>query len=201
MYSYGSLHMAEQKQGNQFEPTDSSSVRIQDVALLEAMNDRERRREKVRDICADGTTRWWWWSILRHPLHYVYTRQNVLVYLNKLILSFLPFLIDFYGIFFITMSQQMTYLAEMINWNLIIIIIIMSCRQHGYPWLSLATSPYRSSPLVGLQGYIPYPHRAAACMFELVILLLLGHIWGSIGVHHLWACPCFSSSVLHVWFV
>ena len=24
---------------------------------------------------------------------------------------------------------------------------------------------------------------------------------GSIGVHHLWARPCFSSSVLHVWFV
>ena len=29
----------------------------------------------------------------------------------------------------------------------------------------------------------------------------LGHMWGSIGVHHLWARPCFSSSVLHVWFV
>ena len=41
------------------------------------------------------------------------------------------------------------------------VIIMMSCRQHGYPWPSLATSPYRSSPLVGLQGYIPYPHRAA----------------------------------------
>ena len=27
----------------------------------------------------------------------------------------------------------------------IIIIIIISCRQHGYPWPSLATSPYRSS--------------------------------------------------------
>ena len=84
---------------------------------------------------------------------------------------------------------------------LIIIIIIVSCRQHGYPWLSLATSPYRSSPLAGLQGYIPYPHIAAICMFVLVILLLLGHMWGSIGVHHLWARSCFSSSVLHVWFV
>ena len=77
-------------------------------------------------------------------------------------------------------------------------IIIMSCRLHGYPWPSLATSPYRSSPLVGLQGYIPYPHIAAVCMFELVVLLLLGHMWGSIGVHHLWARLCFSSSVLLV---
>ena len=31
-----------------------------------------------------------------------------------------------------------------------IIIIIKSCRQHGYPWPSLATSLYHSSPLAGL---------------------------------------------------
>ena len=83
----------------------------------------------------------------------------------------------------------------------IIIIIIMSCRQHRYPWHSLATSPYYSPLLAGLQGYIPYPHIAAVCMFVLVVLLLLGHMRGSIGVHHWWVRPCFSSSVLHVWFV
>ena len=27
--------------------------------LLEAMNDRKKWRERVRDICADGMTRWW----------------------------------------------------------------------------------------------------------------------------------------------
>ena len=37
----------------------------------------------------------------------------------------------------------------------------------------------------GLQGYSPYPHMAAECMFELVVLLLLSHMWGSIGMHHL----------------
>ena len=62
--------------------------------------------------------------------------------------------------------------------KIIIIIIIMSCRQHGYPWPSLAISPNRSSPPAGLQSYIPYPHIAAVCMFELVVLLLLGHMWG-----------------------
>ena len=82
-----------------------------------------------------------------------------------------------------------------------VIIIIMSSRRHGYPWASLATSPYHSSPLAGLQGYILCPHIAAVCKFELVVLLLLGHMWRSIGVHHLWARPCFSSSVLCVWFV
>ena len=88
-----------------------------------------------------------------------------------------------------------------LNLKIIIIIIIMSCPQHGYPWLSLATSPYQSSLLAGLQGYIPYPHIAAVCMFELVVLLLLGHMRGSKGVHHWWVRPCFSSCVLRVWFV
>ena len=67
--------------------------------------------------------------------------------------------------------------------------------------LTLATSPYHSSLLAGLQGYIPYPHIAAVCMFELVVLLLLGHMQGSIGVHHWWVRPWFSSSVLRVWLV
>ena len=82
---------------------------------------------------------------------------------------------------------------------IIIIIIIMSCRQHGYPRPSLATSPYHSSPPAGLQGYILCPHIVAVCKFELVVLLLHGHMWGSIGVHHLWARPCFSSSVPRVY--
>ena len=30
---------------------------------LEAMNDKEKWREKVRDIRASGTTWWWWWYI------------------------------------------------------------------------------------------------------------------------------------------
>ena len=29
----------------------------------DAVNDRERWRERVRDICTDGTTRWWWWEL------------------------------------------------------------------------------------------------------------------------------------------
>ena len=58
--------------------------------------------------------------------------------------------------------------------------------------------PINSLPLAGLQGYILCPQIADLCKFKLVVLLLLGHMWGSIGVHHLWARPCFSSSVLHV---
>ena len=54
-------------------------------------------------------------------------------------------------------------------------IIMMLCHQHGYPWPSPTPLPYRSLLLV---GYIPYPHRAAVCRFELVDLLLLGHMRG-----------------------
>ena len=81
------------------------------------------------------------------------------------------------------------------------LIIIILGHQHGYPWPSLATPTYRSSLPAGPPGYTPYPHRATVCRFEQVTLLLLGHLKGSIGVHHLWARPYFSSSVLHVWFV
>ena len=51
--------MAGQKQDDQHELTFISYVRIRDVALKdlpEAMNDREKWRERVRDIRASGTT-------------------------------------------------------------------------------------------------------------------------------------------------
>ena len=51
--------MAEQKQDDQHEHTFSNYVRIRDVSpedLPEAMNDREKWRERVRDIRATNTT-------------------------------------------------------------------------------------------------------------------------------------------------
>ena len=62
----------------------------------------------------------------------------------------------------------------------------MSCSQHGYPWASFATPPYRSLLPAGPQGYIPYLRRAAVCRFELVAPILLGHMRWSIREHHLW---------------
>ena len=56
--------------------------------------------------------------------------------------------------------------------------------QHGYPWPSLATPPYRPSLPTGPQGYIPYLDRAALNRFELV-LPLLSYVKGSTRVHHL----------------
>ena len=49
--------------------------------LPEAMNDREKWRERVRDICASGTTWWGWWLMLefgkyRVPLHYYWSQVS-----------------------------------------------------------------------------------------------------------------------------
>ena len=39
--------------------------------LPKAMNDREKWRERVRDICAEGTT-WWWWCTFIHTNHIMF---------------------------------------------------------------------------------------------------------------------------------
>ena len=103
-------------------------------------------------------------------------------------------LCDWFRCFFLKEKKKKKYIY-IDRYIYIYIIIIMSCRQHGYPWPSLVTPPNHSSLLAGLQGYIPYPHIAAVCTFELVVLLLLGYMRGSIGVHHWWVRPCFSSSI------
>ena len=37
--------------------------------LPEAMNDREKWRERVRDIRASGTTWWWWWCLFNTTVY------------------------------------------------------------------------------------------------------------------------------------
>ena len=56
MYSYGPLHMAEQKQGDQFQPEYSSSVRIRDVALRTC-----RKRLMIGRVARDGQGHPCWW--------------------------------------------------------------------------------------------------------------------------------------------
>ena len=43
--------------------------------LPEAMNEREKWRERVRDICTNGTTWWWWWWWWWYI--YIYIYKNV----------------------------------------------------------------------------------------------------------------------------
>ena len=68
--------------------------------------------------------------------------------------------------------------------------------------LTLSRHPSLSFIASGMSsGLPPYADRAAVYRFERVVLFLLGHVKGSLGVHNLWARPYFSSGVLHVWFV
>ena len=64
MYSYGPLHMAKQKSGRPartYIQQLCEDTRCNPEDLPKAMNDREKWREKVRDIRAGGMTWWWWW--------------------------------------------------------------------------------------------------------------------------------------------
>ena len=70
------------------------------------------------------------------------------------------------------MEWYSTFLKHQ-NWRL----IIRCHHQHHHvvplARISLTLSHHFSlSFIAGLQGYIPYPHIAAVCMFELIVLLL-----------------------------
>ena len=83
----------------------------------------------------------------------------------------------------ITVSEHTTYwLQSSSSWR---------AADTDYPWHSLATSPYHSSPLAGLQGYIQCPHRAAVCKFELV---RPAFAWPYVRVHR--STSLMSSSLL-----
>ena len=61
MYSYGPPHMTKQKQDDQHEQQLGKDKGCSPEDLPEAINDKEKWRERVRDIRASGTIWWWWW--------------------------------------------------------------------------------------------------------------------------------------------
>ena len=61
MFSYGSPHMAELKQGDQLEPTYSSSVRIRDIALKTCQKRWTIGRSGERGLGISVLVAWWWW--------------------------------------------------------------------------------------------------------------------------------------------
>ena len=56
--------------------------------LPEAMNDKEKWRERVRDVRASGTTWWWWWSFLMWDFACLSLEMSI-----QLFFSFICFLI------------------------------------------------------------------------------------------------------------
>ena len=124
----------------------------------------------------------WLIDYVPNPIDLFYT--SILEIRDYSTFIFACFVLFLFFLFFSHFFIESEWFANSSIWPIIIIIIIiiMSCHRHGYPWPSLATSPYHSSPLAGLQGYILCPHIAVVCKFKLVVLLLLGHMWGFIGV-------------------
>ena len=61
-----------------------------------------------------------------------------------------------------------------------IIIIMMSCCLHGFPWLSLAIRPYHPSLLSSPQRYILYPYRGVVDKCLMVVQHLQVRVKGSI---------------------
>ena len=94
MFSCGPLHIAEQRLGDQLEPTYSSSVRIRDIALRTCRKRWTIGRgwqKGVRDIRAGGTTWWWWWW--QKPVHcvelldeFVYRNSYIFIYIRSILL-------------------------------------------------------------------------------------------------------------------
>ena len=139
--------------------------------LPEAMN--EKWRERVRDILVTSTT-WWWWYIYIYiymPLceyifitiykilservfDFIITKKDIFLIKKKwqnFIISFFVKFLNLQSIFrkwslWVTLDSSRQFYLYIYIYIYIIIIIIISCWQHGYPWPSLATPPYRSSP-------------------------------------------------------
>ena len=150
MYSYGPLHMAEQKQGDQLEPTYSSSVRIRSVALGTCrkwwtIGRSGERGSGISILIAwqdddDDGRKYSFWK-KRNERFINYQRQSFFKHLKQegTWQSQTRLFVQDRGVPFGVM-------AKLLDCDIVIIIIIISCWQHGYPWPSLATPPYRSSP-------------------------------------------------------
>ena len=55
--------------------------------LPEAKNDREKWRERVRDIRADGTTWWWWFLLKKLNKYFPKNKKNISTYKGELLIS------------------------------------------------------------------------------------------------------------------
>ena len=110
---------------------------------------------------------------------------NILILTDSFIIS-IPHLTEFD----FQVSSGFQYFSEYGMRSIFLIVHHHHHHHHVVPPACISQSLSRHFSLSFIasgrsSGYIPYPLRAAVCMFELAVLLLLGHMWGSIGVHHL----------------
>ena len=86
-----------------------------------------------------------------YPFHILLVHKNIYKYLavGTLVFFLLSSTSMHYGwlVGWLVLHGISTLVCYLMSNTFYIIIIIISCWQHGYPWPSLATPPYRSSPL------------------------------------------------------
>ena len=104
--------------------------------LPEAMNDREKWRERVRDIRAGGTTWWWWWYIYcvcvcvcvcvcGRKESKVYTKSLVDIFMNIISLTEVKSLLKNWNYFLsakIVLVGEQIFSREICEWYIAVII-------------------------------------------------------------------------------
>ena len=76
--------------------------------LPETMNDREKWRERVRDIRANGTTWWWWWCVLENGHPSKYLTNSLLFNFCDLIKIYITLLSLAHGWLILTATQHIS---------------------------------------------------------------------------------------------
>ena len=144
-----------------------------------------------------------YFSLLLSLFYLLY--KSILSFFYFFFLSLFLLLLIFLANFFIFLNTRtLPYTHTHTHTHIYIYIYIY--HHHVVPpaQISLTLSRHFSLSFIASgrsSGLHPVSSHIAVCKFALVVLLLLGHTWGSIGVHHLRARLCFSSNVLRVWFV
>ena len=98
--------------------------------LLEAMNDREKWRERVKDICAGGATWWWWWWYI-HIYIYTYIYTHIYTHTHIYIYSYIYIYIHRH-IFIYTCIYKYIYTLPLYTfiikgfWTIVFIFMIIS---------------------------------------------------------------------------
>ena len=107
--------------------------------LLDTMNDREKWRERVKDIRASGVT-WWWWPIWAISCREVLESRTLYVYIESNFLGFFSFLhsyiwyhvslIQWFTKLFAQMRHKVVWMGHLMRLELIRVGLLVLLANH-----------------------------------------------------------------------
>ena len=83
--------------------------------LPEAMKDREKWRERIRDIRASGTTWWWWWFVYIYIYIYICLYTYIFVYIHIYVYMFIYTHTHMYIYIYIYIERERERKREMVD--------------------------------------------------------------------------------------